>query len=79
VRITKDAKFIIAKTARGASLASALFVKISDGKIKLPTKKMPAVCGRAQPKIGPRDAEFGRGVLRAKRNTPAAITHIGCV
>jgi hypothetical protein len=41
-------------------------------------KKMPANGGRAQPKIGPRDAEIG-AVCGAGRGTPSAITHIGCV
>jgi len=40
-------------------------------------KKMPANEGRAQPKIGPRDAEFGAAHRLAARLS--AITHIGCV
>jgi len=41
------------------------------------TKKMPANGGRAQPKIGPRDAESGAAHRVAARLS--AITHIGCV
>jgi hypothetical protein len=40
-------------------------------------KKMPANAGRAQPKIGPRDAESGAAHRVAARLS--AITHIGCV
>jgi hypothetical protein len=43
----------------------------------LQEKKMPANGGRAQPKIGPRDAEFGAAHRVAARLS--AITHIGCV
>ena len=45
--------------------------------IRIRNKKMPANGGRAQPKIGPRDAESG-AVCRVG-GTPSAITHIGCV
>jgi hypothetical protein len=41
------------------------------------TKKMPADEGRAQPKIGPRDAESGAARRVAARLS--TITHIGCV
>jgi hypothetical protein len=51
--------------------------QIPDGIKPDRNKKMPAYEGRAQPKIGPRDAESGAAHRCAARLS--AITHIGCV
>jgi hypothetical protein len=50
---------------------------VADTTKEYGTKKMPANGGRAQPKIGPRDAESGAAHRCAARLS--AITHIGYV
>jgi hypothetical protein len=66
----RDARFIIAKSGIGSSPTGNFSFNVVE-------KKCPPTEGRAQPKIGPRDAESGAAHRCAARLS--AITHIGYV
>jgi hypothetical protein len=69
--------FMIAESGDGSSTTTNnCAVRSRRDNKNTEQKKMPANGGRAQPKIGPRDAEFG-AVCREQHTF--SITHIGCV